>query len=212
MSFQTYGWGPPTLTGGLLESETEPRELSAEFVLVVPVSSTLGFLSLPLHWVSFAFCFHHVSFPWVGLLLCLAPPCGAHLMGPRKPRLFQPGEIRITVPDYVREVCNFLGSVSLQQRFETADQRYSWFTAQFYLASKGQYTLKAWEQVDPKGKALVCLGFLLLYICLLPALSLPYANWNGQEGGLFVSLEVLISFRLAFLLFHFCGLFPFFVF
>ena len=30
------------------------------------------------------------------------------------------------------------------------------------------------------------------FICLLlPALSLPYANWTGQEGGKFVSPEVL---------------------
>lgn len=42
------------LTGGLLQSETEPYELSAEFVFAVLVSSTLGFLSLPLHWVSFS--------------------------------------------------------------------------------------------------------------------------------------------------------------
>ena len=34
-------------------------------------------------------------------------------------------------------VCNFLSSVSLQQRFEMADQGYSFVTAQFYSASKG---------------------------------------------------------------------------
>ena len=40
-------------------------------------------------------------------------------------------------------VCSFLGSVLLQQRFEMADQCYNTVTAQFYSASKGQYTLKA---------------------------------------------------------------------
>ena len=38
---------------------------------------------------------------------------------------------------YVGGVCNFLGSVSLQQRFEMGDQCYSSVKAQFYLASKG---------------------------------------------------------------------------
>ena len=61
----------------------------------------------------------------------------------------------------VREVCNFLGSVSLQQKFEVLDQCYSlviaqvkrWTNvlAQFYLASKGKYILKAWGQANSKG-------------------------------------------------------------
>ena len=72
MSFQPQEWGPPALTGDLLESETEPCELSAECVFAVPVSSTLSFLSLPLCWVFFMFSFHHWSFCWFGLLLCLS--------------------------------------------------------------------------------------------------------------------------------------------
>ena len=40
-------------------------------------------------------------------------------------------------------VCNFLSSVSPQQKFETVDQCYSLVTAQFYLASKGNHILKA---------------------------------------------------------------------
>ena len=82
----------------------------------------------------------------------------------------------------------------------------------FYSASKRKYTLKALERVDPKGGAPVHPGFLLLYVCLLPSLSLPYANWTGQEGGVFVSPEVLTPCPWIFLLFHFCGLFPFSVF
>ena len=38
----------------------------------VPVSSTLGILSLPLCWVLLTFSFHRRSFRQVGLLLCLA--------------------------------------------------------------------------------------------------------------------------------------------
>ena len=44
----------------------------SEFVFAVLVSSRLGFFSLPLCWVFFAFSFHHGSFHWAGLLLCLA--------------------------------------------------------------------------------------------------------------------------------------------
>ena len=62
MSYQSQERGPLTLTGGLLESETLPRELSAEFVLAVPFASTLGFLSFPLRWVFFMFSFCHRSF------------------------------------------------------------------------------------------------------------------------------------------------------
>ena len=40
---------------------------------------------------------------------------------------------------------------------------------------------------DPKGKALAS-SFCMF--CLLPP-SLPYANWASQEGGVFVSPEVL---------------------
>ena len=72
MFFQPQGWGLPTTTGGPLGSETEPSKLSSKFVFVVPVSSTVGFLSLPLCWVFFVFSFHHWSFCVVGLLLCLA--------------------------------------------------------------------------------------------------------------------------------------------
>ena len=71
MSFQPQERGPPTLTGGLLESENEPCELFAQLVFAVLVSGMLGFLSLPLRWVFFVFCFHRGSFWWLGLLLCL---------------------------------------------------------------------------------------------------------------------------------------------
>ena len=57
-------------------------------------------------------------------------------------------------------MCNFLGSVLLQQKFEAADQCYSlvtaqfkWqtsFTVQFYLVSKGKYILKVLGWANPK--------------------------------------------------------------
>ena len=79
MSFHPYKQGPSTLTGGLLESETEPHELDAKFVTAVLVSGMLGFLSLSLNWIFFAFSFHCESFRRVGLLLCLASAwCGSN--------------------------------------------------------------------------------------------------------------------------------------
>ena len=50
-------------------------------------------------------------------------------------------------------VCNFLSSVSLQQKFAVMDgpvlQLY--VSAQFYLESKGKYILEAWGRVDTKN-------------------------------------------------------------
>ena len=54
MSLQPSERGPPTLTGGLLESETELCELSSEFVFCCPgfqhdgPSPVLGFLPVQL--------------------------------------------------------------------------------------------------------------------------------------------------------------------
>ena len=46
---------------------------------------------------------------------------------------------------YVRGVCNFLGSISLQQTFEVTDGPVLQLcvTSQFYLESKGKYILEA---------------------------------------------------------------------
>ena len=103
-----------------MESETEPRELSAEFVFAFPVSSMLGFLSLPLCWFFFFFFFHIQLPPWelspswafccAWLLLCGGR---AEIVSAR----LNPSHGTI----YVRGVCNFLGSVSLQQKFEATD-------------------------------------------------------------------------------------------
>ena len=109
-----------------------------------------------------------------------------------------------------QEVCNFLGSVSPQQRSEMVDRCYSFVTAQFYLASKGYYTLEVWGQADPKGETSIV--FLLLHICLLPALSLLYTNRAGQEGGVFFFHLKFSLPSMDFLLFCLRRLFPFFVF
>ena len=169
--------------------------------IAVPVSSMLGFWSLPLCWVSFTFSFHSVHFHWLELLLCLA----SALLGPSRGCFSQSHPSHGT--RYVSGVCHFLGSVLPQQRFETVDQCYSSVTAQSFIQqTKGKHTFEAWGWTDPKGEASICLGFLFLYTCLLPFLSLRYANWSSQEGCLF---HLSVSLRSSdFLLFHFCRLFP----
>ena len=54
-------------------------------------------------------------------------------------------EERQTADDVVRGVCNFLGSISLQQKSEVMDGPVLHLrgTAQFYLESKGKYLLEA---------------------------------------------------------------------
>ena len=102
--------------------------------------------------------------------------------------------------DFVGGVCNFLGSVSLKQKFETTDGPMLQscvislyrpvlqlrVTAQFYLASKGKYILEAWGQADPKEKTPPGPILALLFICFfLFPLSLPCENWASQEDFLF---------------------------
>ena len=86
MSLQQQERGPPTLTGGLLESETELHELSAEFLSYCPsfqhdgllvTSPALGFLYIPLP-------------PWE-LSLSWAPAVLGLLLAGTMLRLFQPG-------------------------------------------------------------------------------------------------------------------------
>ena len=109
----------------------------------VPVSSMLGFLSLRLCWVFFAFRFYRGRFCQFGLLLCLASSLRrrAEVVSARS----NPSHGTIDV----RGMCNFLGSVSSQQKFEATDvkalgvsQLLDSVAAQFYLENKGKYILE----------------------------------------------------------------------
>ena len=93
MSLQSLERGSPTFTGGLLESETELRELSAEFLFHCPgfwhdgpllTSPALGFLC--------------VLFPLWELSPSWAPAVIGLLLAVTTPRLFHPGYIRVTAP------------------------------------------------------------------------------------------------------------------
>ena len=124
----------------------------------VPVSSTLGFLSLPLRWLFFLFHFHRGSVRCVGLLLCLASASQGLSQGCFSRVKYESQHYRC------RGVCNFLGSVSLQQKFKVTDWQVLQphgisserpvlqlcVTAQLYLESIGKYILQAWGQANPK--------------------------------------------------------------
>ena len=181
----------------------------------VSVSSTLGFLSLPLHWVFFAFSFHQRRFLWVGLLLCLA----SSLWGPNwgcfsqvKSKLWH---------HRCRGVCNFLSSVSLQQKFEVMDRpalqpsdgpvlQLS-IIDQFYLESKEKYILEAegmsTQKIWREERPLAQFWLRFLYVSS-PG---PALCKLGYPGVLFVLPEILTPVRgPSFVLFS--QAFPFLIF
>ena len=91
-------------------------------------------------------------------------------------------------PDMSGE-CVFLSSVSLKQRFEMVG--YSSVTAQgFIRQAKDSTPSRCDGRHTPKEKPQSVLASFF-YVCLFSTLSLPHANWASQEGGMFVSPEVL---------------------
>ena len=101
MSFQPEEQGPPTLTGGLLESETEPCELSAELIFRCPSFQHTGLLvTAP------ALGFLHIHLPQSGAPAVL----GLLLWDPAKTVSARLNPRNSTTD--VRGVCNFLNSVS----------------------------------------------------------------------------------------------------
>ena len=115
-------------------------------------------------------------------------------------------------------MCNFPGSVSLQQKLEVMDRPVLQLhvTAQFYLASTGKCILEAWGWADTKdtrrreepSPPLLNFGSSF-YVCVcvfLLSLSIPYVNWASHEGCLFY---LPFSHQYSDLpLFYFPGLFP----
>ena len=99
----------------------------------------LGFLSLPLAGFSSRPASTTGAFAELGFLLCLSSTSLGLSGG---------FSIRLNLSDGtidVGGVCNFVGSVSLQQKFEATDRPVLELCvmAQFYLASKGKYILEA---------------------------------------------------------------------
>ena len=102
-----------------------------------------------------------------------------------------------------REVCNFLGSVSSQQKFEATDGpvlqphviSLDGPVLQLRFIQKEKENISLWHEVGQPKR-----------VFLFP-LSLPYVNWASQEGCLFYLRSSLQSSDLP--LFYFPGLSPF---
>ena len=127
------------------------------FFFAIPASSTLGFLALPLCWVSFVFNFHDVSFCQVGSC------CVWYLLhwGQAEVILVRlhPGHST----RYLRGMWNFLGSVSLQQRFEMVDQYYSSVIAQSCIwQAKESIPSRCEGRLTPKDRGSVLAP---LFVC-----------------------------------------------
>ena len=89
-------------------------------------------------------------------------------------------------------MCNFLSSLSPQQRFETVDQCYSSIRAQSFIQQAKESTPSRREGgLISKERPQSVLASSFHMFVSYPTLSLPHANWASQEGGMFVSPEVL---------------------
>ena len=110
----------------------------------------------------------------------------------------------------VRGACNFLGSVSPQQRFEMVDRCYSSVTAQFYLANKNSIPSRHKGGLTPKERPQSILASSFYMFVSSPASSLPCTNWASKKGVCFFHLKFSLQ-SMDLLLLHFCRLFSFFV-
>ena len=118
------------------------------------------------YWVFFVFTFHHWSFCRVGFLLCLASALlGVGQAGVVSVRLSLSHSTR-----NVRGMCNFLGSVSPQQRFEMADWCYSSVTAQSFIRQAKESTpWKREGRLTPKERTQsVLLSSFYTFVSLPP--------------------------------------------
>ena len=116
---------------------------------------------------------------------------------------------------YVLGVCNFLGSVSLEQRFDMVGQCYSLVTAQSFIPQAKESTpLRCEGGPTPKERSQSVLASSV-YMFVSSLLSLPYVNWASLEGCLFYlrfSLTLVLWFSFVPFSWFFFFFFPLFVF
>ena len=107
----------------------------------------------------------------------------------------------------VKGICNFLGSVSLQQKFEETDgpdlQLSFIWQAKENASSRHEGGL--FQKIQREKRPVVQFWLLFIYF-FSPPLSLPFVNWASKEGYLFHLRFSLWSSDLSF--FYFRGLFP----
>ena len=153
---------------------------------------------LPLHWDSFAFSFHHMSFARLDFCCAWSPPSWGRaevVLG----RLNLSHGTR-----YVGGVCNFLGSVLPQQRFEMADQCYSSVTAQSFIQQAKESTPSRHED-RPTGKESPQSGLASSFymFCLLPPISCPMQVGLAKKGAYVFHLNFSLRKKWIF----FCSIF-----
>ena len=204
MSFQSEEGGLPTPSRGLLESETEPHELSAEFIFALPVAARRASSSTPTSpALGFSSCSASTTGPFAELGSCCAWPLPCR---GRAEVVTARLNLRNSTVD-VRGVCNFFSSVLPQQKFEAPDRPVLQLS---FIWQAKENTSSRWEggttqKTKRKESGGPVLAIFLNIFFLLPQ-NLPYVNWVSQEGSLFHLRLSLQSLHLP--LFCFCGLFP----
>ena len=108
----------------------------------------------------------------------------------------------------VRRMCTLLSSVLPQQRFEMADQCYNSVTAQSFIWQTKDSTLLRHEgRWAPKEMLQPILAPCFIHFVSSP-FTCPMQIRANQEGGVFVSLEVLTPGLQIFFCSIFMGFFP----
>ena len=150
----------------------------------------LDFLSCPLCWDFFMFSFHHLSFRWIGLLLCLAPTCRgqAKVVSAR----LNPSH----GTSFVRGVCDFLG-------LPLRNKNLKWWTsvtAQLQLSSiwqakdttpsrpEGKPTPKDVKRREERGSILAPLIYMYIET---PSYRFLWQSWWWIENILY---HICLSF------------------
>ena len=105
---------------------------------------------------------------------------------------------------YVEGVCNFLGSVLLQQRFEMVDQCYSSVTAQSFI-QQAKESIPSRHEDRPTGKERPqsSLASSFYMFCLLPPIACPVQIGLAKKGVCLFHLNFLLRKKWIF----FCSIF-----
>ena len=105
---------------------------------------------------------------------------------------------------YFGEMCNFFGSVSLQQKFEAMDQCYSSVTAQSFIQQAKESTPSRHED-RPTGKERPQSGLASSFymFCLLPPISCPMQVGLAKKGAYVFHLNFSLRKKWIF----FCSIF-----
>ena len=154
----------PPLTGGLLESETELCELSANFIFAAQFSEPWA--SCQFYYAGFPSLSASTAWAFTELGFC----CGWPRLVGAEPRLLQPGYIRVTETDMWGEcvISSILSCCSKDLKLQTSVK--AWLKLSFI-----------WQAKDSTPSRHNQSRFLLFIHFVSFSLSLPYANWLAKK-------------------------------